>query len=239
LRDESGVVVVHSSDLHLTSDADDGELAALDIVVEAAQSACADVLLLAGDIFDHNRLPLTLLDHASRKLADAGLPILILPGNHDCLVPDSVYRRGGLADPENVWVFGISVDDSIVLPDIDLEVWGRAHQSYGDMSPLTNPRSRSTRWQIATAHGHWVRGRDDLHRSYLIRDEEIAACGADYVALGHWDVATSAGSGAVPAYYSGAPTYAGTVNVVRLSADGAVDVSRRPVRRGGVNPSHG
>jgi DNA repair exonuclease SbcCD nuclease subunit len=229
LPDTREVVVVHSSDLHLSTDGQEGELAALDMVVDAAQAASADVLLLAGDIFDHNRLPLALIDRAGRRLADAGLPIVILPGNHDCLVPDSVYRRGGLADPANVWVFGISVEDSVVLPELDLEIWGRAHLSYGDMSPLSDPRPRSTRLQIATAHGHWVRGRDDLHRSYLIRDDEIASCGADYVALGHWDVATAAGSGEVPAYYSGAPTYAGTVNVVRLSADGTVEVTRRPV----------
>jgi len=186
----------------------------------------ADVVLLAGDVFDHNRVPLAQLDAASRMLADADTPVVILPGNHDCLVPDSVYRRGGLADPANVHVLGVSVDRAVELAGLDLEIWGQAHLDYGDMSPLADGLARTTRWQIATAHGHWFQGSHDLHRSYLIRDEQIAACAADYVALGHWDRALAVGDGSVPAYYSGSPQFAHTVNVVRLGINGSVTVSR-------------
>ena len=55
-----------------------------------------------------------------------------------------------------------------------------------------------------------------LRPSWLIGDDEIAATGADYVALGHWNRAVRVGNGKVPAYYSGSPEYAGTINVVRL-----------------------
>ena len=99
-----------------------------------------------------------------------------------------------------------------------------------DYSPLADPRPRTTRWQIATAHGHWVRcdEADDRHRSWLIHTEEIAATAADYVALGHWPTAGPAGDGAVPAYYSGSPDLAQTVNVVRLG-DAGVEVKRAPL----------
>src|SRR6266540_6442972 len=63
-------------------------------VFAAAEQAGAQVVLLAGDIFDHNRQPLAFLDRAARLLADAGRPVVILPGNHDPLTPDSVCRRG-------------------------------------------------------------------------------------------------------------------------------------------------
>ena len=53
-------------------------------------------------------------------------------------------------------------------------------------------------------------------------DEEIAATGADYLALGHWDRPMRVGNGAVPAYYSGSPDLAGTINLVRLTADGVI-----------------
>jgi DNA repair exonuclease SbcCD nuclease subunit len=76
------------------------------------------------------------------------------------------------------------------------------------------------------AHGHWVRADADLHRSWLIHSEEIAATHADYVALGHWPAARAAGDGRVPAYYSGSPDLAQTVNVVRLRERGGVSVSR-------------
>jgi len=57
-------------------------------------------------------------------------------------------------------------------------------------------------------------------------DEEIAATGADYLALGHWDRPMRVGNGVVPAYYSGSPELAGTVNLVRLTAGGEAVVTR-------------
>jgi DNA repair exonuclease SbcCD nuclease subunit len=231
---EPEIVVVHSSDLHLDATERARELGSLTSVLSAADRVGADLLLLAGDVFDNNRVPLALIDRAARLLAGSGVPVLILPGNHDPLTADSVYRRGGLADPENVDVLGLTVESAIEFPEIDLEVWGHAHLDFRDMSPLKHPRERSRRWQIATAHGHWVQGREDLHRAWLIHDEEIAACQADYVALGHWDRPAIAGDGSVPAYYSGSPDFAGTVNVVRLGPAG-VHVSREPLR----SPSSG
>jgi hypothetical protein len=65
--------------------------------------------------------------------------------------------------------------------------------------------------------------------SWLIHPEELCATKADYVALGHWNQATPVGDGQIPAYYSGSPEYAGTVNVVRLTRHGAVEVTQAPL----------
>jgi DNA repair exonuclease SbcCD nuclease subunit len=62
--------------------------------------------------------------------------------------------------------------------------------------------------------------------SWLIGDAELAATGADYVALGHWNRAAQVGNGKVPAYYSGSPEFAGTINVVRMSEAAGVTVTR-------------
>jgi hypothetical protein len=35
-------------------------------------------------------------------LAAAGLPVVILPGNHDPTVPDGIFVRGGIARNANV-----------------------------------------------------------------------------------------------------------------------------------------
>ncbi len=158
--------------------------------------------------------------------------IVILPGNHDPLTPDSVYRRAGLAAIPNVKIIGLNVDDAVVFPELELEIWGRAHMDYADMSPLAAPRPRSTPWQLATAHGHYVDEPRDPHRligSWLIHQEELVATGADYVALGHWNQATRVGNGQVTAYYSGSPEYTGTVNVVRLLGNGAIEVNQVPL----------
>jgi len=232
------VVLVHSSDLHLGADYSLDQsrsadtLSVLREVLVAAKAARADLLILAGDTFEHNRQPSELIDRAARTMGEFGAPIVILPGNHDPLTPDSVYRRAGLVAASNVCVLGLTVGEAAVFPGLGLEVWGRAHLDYSDMSPLLKPRSRSTRWQLAAAHGHYVEGPEMPGRligSWLIRREELIATGADYVALGHWNRAARVGDEQVNAYYSGSPDYARTVNVVRLRRDGAVEVTRAPL----------
>jgi DNA repair exonuclease SbcCD nuclease subunit len=225
----ASILLAHSSDLHLASDYRPGEdIERLRRVVETASQAGAGALLLAGDIFDHNRVKLSLIDEVGRTLHDAGLPVIVLPGNHDCLAPGSVYRRGGLGEVPNVEVLGITVDEAVRLPELDLEVWGRPHLDHVDMSPLADPRPRSgTRWSVAMAHGHWVSGPQDHHRSWLIHQEELHALQADYLALGHWDLATPVGDGTLPAYYSGSPDLAKTVNLIRLGD--TIEVVRRPL----------
>jgi hypothetical protein len=90
-------------------------------------------------------------------------------------------------------------------------------------------RHCAARWQVAVAHGHYeppATRANPLRPSWVFGDEEIAATGADYLALGHWDRPVQVGNGVVPAYYSGSPQLAGTVNLVRLSRTGEVVVTR-------------
>ena len=228
-------VIVHSSDLHLGVDdsfSNSDSLAVLPKVLATATAVHANVVLLAGDTFDNHRQPLELLERAAQMLRDYRDPIVILPGNHDPLTPDSVYRRGGLANIPNVRILGLHVDEAVIFSEFELEIWGRAHLDYTDMSPLADPRPRTTRWQLAAAHGHYVDEARDPNRmigSWLIHREELIATGSDYVALGHWNQATPVGNGEVAAYYSGSPEYAGTVNVVRLGGNGRVEVSQAPL----------
>ena len=220
------LTVVHSSDLHISTDRATDKFHPLCRVLDAARRVDAAVLLLAGDIFDHNRLPLSLVDSTARLLSDAAIPIVILPGNHDCITQDSVYRRGGVGDVPNVHVLGLSGEQAVLFPHLDLEVWGHPHYDYKNMSPLAAPRQRTTGRQIAMAHGHWAREAADRHRGWLISSDDIAGTLADYVALGHWPQALPAGDGSVPAYYSGSPDLAATVNVVKFTSAGAVEVRR-------------
>ena len=165
-------------------------------------------------------------------LDDAGREVVILPGNHDPLIPDSAYFRGSVTEPSNVHVLGVTHQIAVLFPALELEIWGHAHRDYDDMAPLRNPRARSTRWQIAAAHGHYEPSPDlstPLRPSWLISDAEIIATGADYVALGHWNTHKRVGNRDIQAYYSGSPDLAGSVNVVRLTAAGKVVVKRQAI----------
>jgi len=232
------VVVVHSSDLHVddsyTARAFGGDgNGPLRCVLAAAEDANAHIVLLTGDIFEHNRLPEALLKETAKILADASRDIVILPGNHDPAIDESAYHRGGITDPDNVHVLGVTHKRAVLFPSYELEIWGHAHRHYEDMAPLRSPRRRTTRWQIAAAHGHYEPSPDlstSLRASWLISDDELAATGADYVALGHWNTPKRVGRRKeICAHYSGSPDLAGTVNLIRLKPDGSVAVKRHPV----------
>jgi DNA repair exonuclease SbcCD nuclease subunit len=231
------IVLVHSSDLHVDDENNatkhsDG-VAGLAAVLAAARDANADIVLLAGDTFDNNRVPAPVLARTAQLLADAGRPVVILPGNHDPALPNSVFVRGGLASLPNVSILGVTHDEAVDFSRHDLEIWGHAHRDYEDMAPLRGPRTRSTRWQIAMAHGHYEPPHNlatPLRPSWLFSDDAIAATEADYLALGHWDRPVRVGNGVVPAYYSGSPDLARTANVIRLTPAGRVVVTREPLR---------
>ena len=232
------LVVVHSSDLHVDTDwtarlhGGDGT-GGLVAVLKTAGAIRADLVVLAGDVFDHNRLPEAVLARTARLLGAAERPIVVLPGNHDPAAEDSAWRRGGFAAHANVHVLGVTHGTSVLFPELDLEVCGRPHSDYDDMAPLAKPRARRTRWRIALAHGHYVPVRDrsmKYHPSWLIHDRHIKAADADYLALGHWNRPARVGPETTCAYYCGSPELAGTVNAVRFRAAGSVSVTQEPIR---------
>lgn len=219
------VTIVHSSDLHLHERARGDALLPLRRVLRTAADARADALLLAGDIFDSNRLAASFVEEAIGLMEALPAPVVVLPGNHDCLIPGSAWLSPAAAGARNLVVLGSSVDEVAAFPHLRLEIWGRAHRDHADMSPLRHPAPRRADRRIDAGHGHWVRDDHDRHHSWLIHEEDIAAVDADYVALGHWDVPQRVGNGHVPAYYSGSPAVAGTVNVVSF-AEGGTTVAR-------------
>lgn len=229
--------IVHSSDVHVdheyTARSNNGDGAApLARVLDKAIALQADVVLLVGDTYDCHKVPVDLVARTGDLIRRAGIPVVLLPGNHDPAVAEAVWHVARLTEIDNLTILGVTHEEAVQFDHLDLEVWGRPHRDYGDMVPLETVRERKTRWQIALAHGHYDPQPDRRVRpraSWLIGDDEIAATGADYLALGHWNRWVKVGSGSVPAYYSGSPDYAKSVNLVRLRHQGEVIVERHPI----------
>jgi len=236
-RLDGEIRLVHSSDVHV----DDSRIAALHggdgtgglrAVLQQGRRLGADIVILAGDTFDNHMVNGTTIERAGHAIAESGLPVAILPGNHDPITKDSVWVRGGFAEIGNLRIFGITDDTIIGFPELELDLWGNPHHDYLDMVPLKNPPPRAARWHIGVGHGHYEppeTWHNPLRPSWLISDAMIAATGADYLALGHWDRPMQVGDGTVPAYYSGSPDWAKTVNLIRLTPNGDVAVTREPV----------
>ncbi|MFD7290568.1 exonuclease SbcCD subunit D [Streptomyces sp. NPDC059863] len=92
--------ILHTSDWHLGRSFHrvsmlDAQAAFLDHLVATARDRAVDAVVVAGDVYDRAVPPLSaveLFDRALHRLADAGVPTVMISGNHD-----SARRLGVLA----------------------------------------------------------------------------------------------------------------------------------------------
>jgi len=174
------------------------------------------------------------VEFAVQELIRAFVPVVILPGNHDCLAPDSIYQQVSFSKlAPNVHVLTAPKGERLSFPELNLAVWGKPITSYGgDLRPMAGIPPRGwERWQIAVAHGYYVSDRtDQIYYSLKISEEEIVQSCQDYVALGHSPAFRCVCSGPVKAYYSGSPSsVTRTVAIVDFLDDGGVQVNSHPL----------
>ncbi len=221
--------ILHTSDLHLLS-LGDKACHSLEAVVDLAIRTKVDLVIVAGDLFDYNRVDDNLVSFVVEQLQRLAVHTIILPGNHDCLVPDSAYQRVELwKSLTNVQIFKAPQGETLALPDLGVSVWGKPITSYdGDMRPLAGmPRyRRDGQWHIAVAHGYYVGTEAHPYRSYPISQDEIVTSHQDYIALGHWSSFKCVCDVPVKTYYSDSPPIFGTVNIVDLVEGVGVQVGR-------------
>lgn len=221
-------LILHTSDLHL-GDPLERRAANLDLLAEAVEATRPDVVVVAGDVFEHNRVAVSFAQRSLRRLADLAPPVVLLPGNHDTLIAGSVYERGGAETLEGLTVLGLGNDGSVVFDALGLEVRGVPHRGYDDQRPLDGNVPRTTRWRVTVAHGHWEQGPADRHRGWRFTLDDVSRLDTDYLALGHWDSPTRVSGPPTPAYYSGSPSTARSVHLVRLEDGAPAEVTRVPV----------
>src|ERR1700704_4015900 len=102
--------LLHTADVHLGArHADLGEVAATQrerqfaafrVAVALAIGEHVDVVLIAGDLFDSNTQPKRSVERVAaelKRLADASIRTVIIPGTHDCYDRSSIYRSYDLA----------------------------------------------------------------------------------------------------------------------------------------------
>ncbi|MFI0406828.1 exonuclease SbcCD subunit D [Actinomadura sp. 3N508] len=184
--------ILHTSDCHL--DRVDGGSAqrAFAAMVDAAIDLDVDLVLIAGDLFDHARIGDDVLDWTARRLADVGRPVVLLPGNHDVLDAGSVYHRFDLrARCPNLLFLGAPEGRAVEVPGTDVIVWGRAMTEHAPtFRPLLSPPPRvDGRWLILAGHGLAVpSAAAGSGRSSPILPEDLDDLDADYVALGYLHV---------------------------------------------------
>lgn len=231
--------LLHTSDIHVGVEHYPEEaLHGLRAIADLTVGLEADALLIAGDLFDHDRLEQSLVAHVFNILGATGVPVVVLPGNHDGLLLDEAC--GGVVLPETVRLLTHPEGELITLPGIGISIWGKpVYHHLPSFHPLSGvPARPSTGWYVVMAHGLVVSDGNPDARSSPIIPDELANVNADYVALGHGHGFSDVTVGDLKTYYCGAPsgTSSPSAALVTLDPEEGVSVDKLHIPlRGGVD----
>lgn len=215
--------IIHTADVHIGAKfAAFGKKAhiqrqalygAFEKTVDTAIAAKANLVLIAGDLFDSNfpsYQSVNFVKQQLRRLNAERIYAAILPGTHDCLAKDSVYRREDFAC-DMPFVYVCNEERAVKeFPEIDCTLFAKANTAHKSTeSPIaflaSAAKTAATKYKVAMAHGSvQIEGKaakDDMP----IALGEIADSGMDYIALGHWHGAQEYSMGKTIAWYSGSP----------------------------------
>lgn len=199
--------VLHTSDCHLAGYDGGREEPAFSLAIDLAISEGVDAVLITGDLFDHARVPDSLLDWTVGEFDRLSCPVVMIPGNHDVFDEQSVHHRFTVADRcEHVQFIDVSEGVVVEIPGTDIVVWGRAMPEHEpDFRPLVGvPPVPDDRWSIAAAHGLLMGTDEPTFRSSPIYESDLAAVHWDYVALGHIHRYSEVRDQPTPVRYAGA-----------------------------------
>ena len=195
-------------------------------LAKTVRESRADLLFLAGDLFDGQRARPETVQILYHTLEELEAEVFLSPGNHDPWTPGSPYGR--LTWPEHVHIFSTNSPERIVLPQLNAVVYGSAFTSLYRMDgPLEGFRVSAEDKRMATFgcfHGDLSSAGS---RYGPITTEQIAASGLDYLALGHIHAASGLQKAGKTWYaWPGCPEGRGfdetgekTVNLVELDGE--------------------
>ena len=171
----------------------------------------AEFVVVAGDVFEHNQLAPQVIGQSLEAMRAVGIPVYLLPGNHDPLDASSVYTSA---------LFTAECPDNVVVLDRagvhqvrpGLEIVAAPWRSKAPTNDLVAevladlPPAPVTR--VLVAHGGVDVLDPDRDKPSLIRlsglDDALAGGAVHYVALGDKHSLTDVGSSG-RVWYSGSP----------------------------------
>ena len=173
-------------------------------IVRLARDQAVDFILLAGDTFEDNAVERVLIQEAADLLGNAGLPVYLIPGNHDPLVPGSVWEHPSWGSRPHIQILSeekpVAIPGGLLYPSPVREKFSRK------VPTAWIPTASASEIRIGLAHGSFEGvGGDDLELP--IPRDAASRAGLDYLALGHWHSLTffPDGSGITRTAYSGTP----------------------------------
>lgn len=217
----------------------DERFAAARRVIELANREPVDFVLVAGDTFENNAVDRTLVQRVADILGNATCSVFVISGNHDPLVPGSVWEHPSWRSLPRVQLLRdrrpVEIPGGLLYPCPILE-----KHSPRDPTAWIDAREQSGIC-IGLAHGT-VLGVAQDELDYPIARDAAQRGGLDYLAIGHWHsfAPIQSGNEAVRLAYSGTHEQtkfgerdSGHVALVEIESRGAVP-NLKPIRTGGL-----
>ncbi len=178
-------------------------------ILEDARQHDVDLVLVAGDLFEHDRVTPDTIEFLKQQFENlAPIPVFIAPGNHDPFVPDSPYCEE--VWPKNVHIFREEEFRSVVLVEKGVRVTGFGFNRAQLQDRLFRklPILPENAWNLVLAHGSDTGGvpaGKAAHGPFTI--DEIAGKNVLYCALGHYHQQRAVANSldATQVWYSGIP----------------------------------
>ncbi|MGD1112258.1 MAG: exonuclease SbcCD subunit D [Mycobacterium sp.] len=171
----------------------------------------AEFVVVAGDVFEHNQLAPQVIGQSLEAMRAIGIPVYLLPGNHDPLDASSVYTSALFTAecPDNVRVLDRAGIHQ-VRPGLDIVAapWRSKAPTTDLVADVLEDLSTGPAIRVLVAHGGVDVLDPNRDKPSLIRlarlDEALARGALHYVALGDKHSLTQVGdTGRV--WYSGSP----------------------------------
>jgi len=210
--------IVHCSDIHLDGDGHHRAVGAdaraslrgaFARALEVMQVHEPDMMLLAGDLFDANNATADTIEWTMETLGRQPFPVVMIPGNHDCMEEGAIYRRYDFNRIANVTMLAEEEGSVARLDALDAVVWGKGMVEHSTAyRPLAGCPGRpdGCRWYLGLGHGIFVPHGETTSRSSPIQMQEVEDSPCDYLALGHHHAAMELVGEKAFASYCGSPT---------------------------------
>jgi DNA repair exonuclease SbcCD nuclease subunit len=199
--------------------------AALQRIVERASQARVDLITCAGDLFEQDHVTRDTAGFLVQTLGNAGLPVLIAPGNADPAVPSSPYRY--LRWPDNVT---IAIHDELRPYRYgDVHIWAAGFTGPEvSEAPLRDFARQEEGTHLLLVHASDMSQVPEGVTPYKpILPTQVEQAGFRHALLGHYHEARTGG----PMTYPGSPEPLGwhetgrhCTALVTIEDDGAVQV---------------
>ena len=156
-------------------------------LAELAEEESADLVLLAGDLLNSANTRAETGEELLRRLSHIPCPVIIAPGSQDWYGPRSPWAS--LKLPENVTVFREQAIHLVSIPSASVRVYGAAFTNCTSPALLRgfHAERKNDVYNLLCMHGEVGNPQSEYNP---ITEEDLAASGIDYAALGHNHIAS-------------------------------------------------